>query len=390
MRICLYTGSALPKLGGQEAVVDALARRFLAMGHEPVVLAPRPRRPHVTSGDARLPYPVVRHPRFFSTRRFVSGYGYFLRRAHVKYGFDIIHCHDVYPTGYIGALCKKQLAVPLVITSHGGDVRANSVRMQKPGIPQRSAAALRAANAVISIGPFTEREYQRLLPGIDNIVTIPNGVELEDYRVAVERPSGLEASIVAADYLLFLGRLVKRKGIDVLLNAVAQLPAQQRPMSVIAGEGDERQSLEGLAARLGIPAHVRFVGPVTGQTKFWLIQNARFVVMPSRDEESFGLVVLEAYAAGRPLIGSTVSGIRDLVRGGQTGLLVPPDDPPALAGAIRRLMQDSELVRSMGENAKRVSADYSWEAIARRHIELYRQSKSAAQPALNSPDSATR
>jgi glycosyltransferase involved in cell wall biosynthesis len=390
MRICLYTGSALPKLGGQEAVVDALARQFLALGHEPVVLAPRPRSPLDRSGDLRLPYRVVRHPRFFSTRRFVSGYAYFLRRAHATLAFDIIHCHDVYPTGYIGALCKKQSGVPLVITSHGGDVRANSVRMQKPGIPQRSVVALRAADAVISIGPFTEREYRRLWPGIESIVTIPNGVDLSEYRVQVERPFGLDESISAGGYLLFLGRLVKRKGIDVLLKALAELPAAQRTMAVIAGEGDERQSLEELSVRLELRDQVRFVGPVTGQSKFWLVQNARFTVMPSRDEESFGLVVLESFAAGRAVIGSAVSGIRDLIREGETGLLVPADDALALAVGIRRLMENLELTRSLGENGRRVSADYSWENIARRHVGLYERLKADCGATVSSRGSATR
>src|SRR5579864_9474626 len=99
MRICLYTGSALPKLAGQEAVVDALARHFLAMGYEPLVLAPQPRRPLNASCDSQSPYPIVRHPRLYSTTQFISWYRYFLKSLHAKRAFDVIHCHDVYPTG---------------------------------------------------------------------------------------------------------------------------------------------------------------------------------------------------------------------------------------------------------------------------------------------------
>src|SRR5437016_5088415 len=106
MRICLYTGTALPKLGGQEAVVDALARQFLKLGHEPLVMAPRPRLP-LRPDDGTLPYPVISHPRFFSTKFLVSWYRAFLRRAARRNHFDILHCHDVYPTGYLAALTRQ-------------------------------------------------------------------------------------------------------------------------------------------------------------------------------------------------------------------------------------------------------------------------------------------
>src|SRR5207253_10824191 len=105
MRICLYTDTALPKMGGQEMVVDALAREYLALGHEPIVLAPRPRRPlHPQDGD--LAYPVVRHPRFFSTRLFVSWYRWFLQRLYRRRPFDVLHCHVIYPPSYLAALSR--------------------------------------------------------------------------------------------------------------------------------------------------------------------------------------------------------------------------------------------------------------------------------------------
>src|SRR4051794_4318938 len=108
MRICLYTGTALPKLGGQEAVVDALARQFRKLGHQPFVMAPRPRLP-LRPDDASLPYPVIRHPRFYSTKLLVGWYRGWLRRAHQRHRFDVLHCHDVYPTGYLAALTRDQL-----------------------------------------------------------------------------------------------------------------------------------------------------------------------------------------------------------------------------------------------------------------------------------------
>src|ERR1700736_3083863 len=98
MRICLYTETALPKMGGQELVVDALARTFQNLGHEVVVLAPYPRRP-LRAHDTSFPYRVVRHPRFYSTRHLVSWYRWWLLRLHRAQAFDVLHCHGLYPPG---------------------------------------------------------------------------------------------------------------------------------------------------------------------------------------------------------------------------------------------------------------------------------------------------
>ena len=371
MRICLYTATALPKLGGQEAVVDALARHLLRLGHQPVVLAPKPRRP-LKADDAERPYPVHRHPRFVSTRAFVSWYRLFLSSAHARHHFDLVHCHDVYPTGYLAALCKRKLGLPLVITSHGGDVRENNPRLEKGAIPFRRAAALRAADALISIGPFTDRGFRRIYPqGGNNIVTIPNGIDLEPYRARVARPSNLDPAIEEGRYVLYLGRLARRKGVDVLVEAMARLRADSAAQLVIAGSGDERAALESQTIELALGDRVRFVGPVEGSQKIYLLQNAICTVMPSRVWEAFPLVVLETYAAGRPVLGSSVPGIADLVREGETGVLVEQENPDLLAAALRGLFADRRRADRLGQSARKIAESYSWESVTRQHLELY-------------------
>ena len=372
MRICLYTATALPKLGGQEAVVDALARHLLRLGHQPVVLAPKPRRP-LNAKDAERSYPVHRHPRFVSTRAFVSWYRLFLSSAHARHHFDLVHCHDVYPTGYLAALCKRKLGLPLVITSHGGDVRENNPRLEKGAIPARRAAALRAADALISIAPFTERGFRRIYPQAGNIVTIPNGIDLEPYRARAPRPSNLDPAIQEGGYVLYLGRLAGRKGVDVLLEAMARLPADGATQLAIAGSGDERAALEARSIELRLADRVRFVGPVEGSQKIYLLQNAICTVMPSRVWEAFPLVVLETYAAGRPVLGSSVPGITDLVRHGETGVLVEQENPDLLAAALRGLVADRRRADQLGQCARQAAESYSWESVAQKHIELYEQ-----------------
>jgi glycosyltransferase involved in cell wall biosynthesis len=114
MRICLYTETALPKMGGHEMGLDALARQFLNMGHEPVVLAPLPRLP-LRPNDSTLPYPVIRHLRFFSTRYLVSWYRWFICRLHRQLEFDVLHCHGIYPPAYLVALSRDTLKIPVVV-----------------------------------------------------------------------------------------------------------------------------------------------------------------------------------------------------------------------------------------------------------------------------------
>ena len=181
MRICLYTETAVPMLGGQALVVDALARQFVALGHDAVVLAPR-QRSAGTADDAALPYAIVRHPRLVSTRWFVAWYGWWLRRLHRRNPFDVIHCHSTYPQGYIAAVCRATAGVPLVITSHGSDLDPVSLLYRKPQLRERYAAALKRADAVVAVSGATEANFRAVWPGVRRIARIPNGVDAAQLR----------------------------------------------------------------------------------------------------------------------------------------------------------------------------------------------------------------
>jgi phosphatidylinositol alpha-mannosyltransferase len=377
MRICLYTGSALPKLGGQEAVVDALARHLQRLGHEPTVLAPRPRLP-LWPRDGKLPYPVVRHPRFFSTGPWlVDAYALFLNRLHAKRSFDVIHCHDVYPTGWIASSHRKRNGVPVVITSHGGDVRPGNRLLAKPGVARRMAIALRRADALVTIGKFTTDGFLAAGATPDNIHLIPNGVDAEPLRTSVPRPDGLDPAVGPGRYLLFIGRFSHRKGVDTLLKALSLLPPAGGVELVIAGSGDLRAAIEQDVRERQLADRVRLVGRVSGAEKSYLLQNAMAVVMPSRGWEAFPLVVLEAYAAGRPVVASDVPGLEDLVSDA-TGVLVPAESPVDWAAAMQRVRGDDAWRERAGTAARAAAAGYEWDAIARQHVELYERLRRAA------------
>ncbi len=255
MRICLYTETALPKIGGHEMAVDALARQYQNLGHEVTVLAPQPKK--LVTRDSDLPYSVVRHPRFYSSRWFVSFYCRYLLGLYRRWPFDVLHCHGIYPPGWLASQLRDRIPVPLVITSHGGDVYEKNVRLAKALVKQRLTETLASADLLVSISSFTRQGFERLCPKARRIVDIPNGADLDLFDGPAARPAGLDPAIQPEQYAVFLGRLKSRKGVDLLLSALAQIPPRGGVEQVIVGDGEERPRLEALAKQLGLEERVR-------------------------------------------------------------------------------------------------------------------------------------
>ena len=372
MRICLYTSTALPTIGGQELAVDALAREFVALGHGVVVLAPRPSRPW-RLGDAERPYPIVRHPRFYSMRRGVDWYRRWLLRLCRRESFDVLHAHGLYPPGYLAARCRDVLRMPIVLTSHGEDVYEGSRRLLDPLLGPRHLAALEGADALVSISRFTREGYQRLCPNARRIVDLPNGVDCDAFSAPTSRPADWDEKLAAGEYVLFLGRLDPRKGVDVLLEALARVPENGKVQLVIAGEGPHRPALESLADRLRLTERVRFVGVVRGERKIYALQNARCLAAPSRGWEGAPLVVLEAFAAGCPVLATRLPGFADSVVPGRTGWLVAPDSVDELTEALAPVLADAATADALRPAVVDFARGLSWNAVARRHVALYQE-----------------
>jgi glycosyltransferase involved in cell wall biosynthesis len=351
-------------------VVDRLARGFVSRGHEVVVLAPKPRGGDPADDDG-LPYPVVRHSRFCSTRWFVTSRGRWLARLHKLRPFDVVHCHSVHPTGYVAAQCGAVRDAPLVISSHGGDIDDVSPLYRKPGLARPYRQALNRADALVAVSGFVEGRLREWCERETRIERIPHGVDLEGYAAAVARPSGLPSAIQPGKYFLFLGRIVKRKGVDVLLEAFREAVADERIVLVLAGDGSAFEQIRAQVAGSLMEQRVVFCRWVDGDAKTWLLQNAVCNVMPSRHSEAFGLTALESFAAGRPVIASDVPGLRDLVVDGQNGLLVEPDSVNALTAALREMLGRPERLEQFGQKARRTAEGFSWDRAVERHLELF-------------------
>jgi glycosyltransferase involved in cell wall biosynthesis len=371
MRICVFTHTFLPLIGGQEEAVDRLARQFLVAGHEVAVLAQHARR-RGTPDHPDLPYPVFRYEKPFSQIWGISGLRRALARTYRSWPFDIIHTHSTYMTGYACLRPVLGHELPFVVTSHGDDLAEDSRFSDRPAIMRRIAETLRRASAVTAISAYMQERALTVAPECAaRLRTIPNGVDCAELAKPVKlEDARLEG--VDAPFILFLGRHDRRKGIDVLINAF-ELAAPRMPdiRLVIAGDGPERSDLGARARESAAAGRITFVGFVRGASKLWLLQNALILAAPTRTWEGMPLVVLEALACGRPIVGSRVGGIVDLVDDGGNGLLTRPDDPATLAEAMVRLATDPTLAAGMSARSVKKAREFEWKAVSARYLELF-------------------
>ncbi len=200
----------------------------------------------------------------------------------------------------------------------------------------------------------------------DKVVVIPNGVDVPSYRVAPD-PSLRERLSRGGTrkVLLALARLDPWRGLQYLLRATVQLPAVQ---TVIAGEGEQRQELERSARELGIEDRVDFLGHREDVRE--LLACSDVVVQPSL-AEAFGLSALEAMCAEKPIVATAVGGTPELLSDGETALLVPSSDPEALAGAIKRLLEEPALAAALAREARRRAEPFSSQRMVESVTLLY-------------------
>lgn len=289
-----------------------------------------------------------------------------------RLAIDILHVHCVSNNAFYARKTQKALQLPLVITVHG------ELTMDAERIFERSKLArdilrrgLRCADAITGCSrqtlqeaeaffgePFGERGrvvYNGIAPGeVDNVVPFSH-----------PRP-----------YVFAIGRHVPQKGFDVLLYAMAQLAAKGKSCDLIlAGDGMEHEPLKHLAAQLALGDRVVFPGRVEHSTAMQLFAGCEVFVLPSR-HEPFGIVNLEAMAVGKPVIATRVGGVPEIVVDDENGLLVPSENPDALAAGISRLLEDEALRLRLATNGRAMSKQFTWTRIADRYLEVYQAASS--------------
>ncbi len=283
---------------------------------------------------------------------------------------DLVHAHD-WLVSYAACTLKNEFGIPLVATIHATEHGRNGgifTDLQRY-IHHLEWQLTYEANQVILCSTYMKREVEELfrLPP-EKLHVIANGVDPELLRTQNARKAGDGES----QTVLFVGRLVREKGVQTLIEA-APLIVAACPQAQIAilGKGPEMEGLKRQAAESGVAESVRFYGFVSDDDRNALLHQASAAVFPSL-YEPFGIVALEAMAAGAPVVVSDVGGLADVVRHEETGLKMVPDDPHSLATQVIRLLQQPELGRAYAKSATAELVFYDWNRIARQTTEVYR------------------
>lgn len=291
--------------------------------------------------------------------------------------FDVVHAFWPIPHGLLALAARRASRAAMVCTFFSAELTWGRVAQRVLGPVLRRVVS--ASDAITVISTYTGARLRGLVPHAAS-VTIPFGA------AAVDRPAQEKPPRKCEDpfELIFVGRLVKRKGVDVLLRAMTVLEDDPRLHLRIVGGGPERQSLESLSRGLGLDSgRVSFEGVVPANRIAQLFASCDALALPAivtsaGDTEGLGVVLIEAMGYGKPVIASAAGGITDIVSHEGTGLLVPPGDPAALAAAIRRAMDSPDELAAMAKRgAAHAARAFGWETIVARLRDVYQSAVAA-------------
>ena len=359
-----------PDHGGIETVIQNLSEGLVEHGHEVKVLC--------SSGPALNFKTQLNESSMNGVHIYrVPSYGVLLSQplsmglpfafTKLAQDFDIIHVHTPNPLAEISsALISNQK--PLVVSYHSDIVR------QKMVLPLYQPLLKRFLNQAKRIVVATQN-HVRYSPHLslfqEKCTVVPYGISGTPFRTSSEKNQKADQLRNLGKYVLFVGRLVSYKGVEILIDALAQVDIH----AVIVGEGPLKESLILRAKKLNILNRVHFVGSVPDSQELAAYYKAsEFLILPSiTKNEAFGMVQLEAMASGRPVIASRLnSGVSLVQEEGITGLYFNPSDPQDLARAMKELLSDPKKLTEMGIAAqKRFENHYTQKKMVEGYLKVY-------------------
>lgn len=375
MNIAILPSAFHPSLGGVEELTRQLARELQRQGHRAIIITNRwPRDlPEKETIDGLS---VYRLPMRFPDGSFKSWATYHVSRNRLRNRLaailrqeriEVLHVQCVSSQAHYATWAAQTLDLPLVVTLQG------ELTMDATQLYQRSERArglmrktLDSADAVTACSQQTLDEAEAFMGRPWRVPTsvIWNGVNVDELAAATPY-------VHARPYVLAIGRHVTQKGFDVLLRAFAQYVATGGQFDLIlAGDGPERANLQQLITELKLCDKVHLVGRADRVTAASLFAGCEFFVLPSR-HEPFGIVNLEAMAAGKAVVATRVGGVAEIVKNHETGLLVPANSLDALAAALSQLSSNAELRARLGELGRERAVAFCWPTVARNYFNCY-------------------
>jgi phosphatidylinositol alpha-mannosyltransferase len=361
VRIGLVCPYSLDVPGGVQNHVKDLAEALIGLGHTVSVLAPSEDEtalpPYVVSAGKALPVPYNGSVARVSFGPLVAAR---VRRWLREGRFDVIHLHEP-ASPSLSLLALWAAECPVVATFHTSQIRSRAM--------SASAAILRPSlekiTGRIAVSEFARDTLVQHLGG--EPVVIPNGVYVDRYASAVPRPEWRGAG----GTLAFLGRLDEpRKGFDLVRRALPELVAARGDVRLlVVGGGDLDRARSSLPAE--VREQVRFLGRASDEEKAAALRTADVYLAPNTGGESFGIVLVEAMAAGTCVLASDIPAFRRVLGEGEYGALFRAGDPAALAEATGRLLTDRAEADRLVEAAGRAVRRYDWTAVAARVVQVY-------------------
>jgi glycosyltransferase involved in cell wall biosynthesis len=401
MNVCILT-STYPRFPGDGVgrFMQSIAEALAQLGHTVHVVAPY----HPATRPQQGPI-YIHYFRYSYLDRFtIMGYGqalyndqslrklsyvlapsFFISglisliKLHKKHRFDIIHAHWVIPNGPIATTFSLITNTPMIITLHGSDI---FVSLKKGFLGFITKICFKYASFItvcsqhlyesaLSLGAIPE-QLRLIVWGADPAIFDPSNFPPQDIiRKSLKLPT-------SGNIILSLGRLVKKKGVEYLIKAAPYVKKKVPDVSiVIAGDGPELKTLKQLAVELRAQDYIHFIGKVDWDYVPLLLHASDVFVAPSIEDESGNMdglptTILEAMAAGKPVVATNIAGIPLVILDGRTGLLVPPRDSHALAEAIVLILLNKSLREKMGFWSRQMVINYlNWNRVAIEFSYIY-------------------
>ena len=382
MRILFCSRRFFPAISGMSVYAVNLLRQLVAAGHDVTMVSqyrhdetgtkvygggPPPPVPGVTViGRQSLGEEAFAEPGGADFERDIDDMVQVILAEHRKKPFDVLHAQYGYPTGWAVLLAARQIGIPTVVSIQGGDGHwvGSCCETHRLGMLN----VLNNANALlIGCESFAQEVVERLHVPRSLFTIVPGAVDTARFHPAPGHVPGQAADPVR---LLYHGRVDRRKGSLDMLEALALLRDQGVPFAAtVSGIGPDYDSSRDLAAKLGLD--VDFSGYADYDAAPALYRKADVFVSPTY-AEGFSNTILEAMASGLPSVACYAVGVVDCLRNGENGLLVQPGDIPALANALRRIIEDAPLRARLAAAAlEECRRTYSWEAVGRQIMEVY-------------------
>lgn len=384
--VALVPSAYAPSLGGVEELTSKLAGELHRRGIRPSVATARWPRSLARTEDVNgtrvwrgvfcTPEPNIR-----SLAKLVRHAPLELHRFDLELrrsGSQVMHVQCVSGNGLYAAVAARRRGIPLVVSLQGEvSMDADEVYRRSSTLPHVLTYLMKHADFITACSAHTLNEAAAFcaMEMPENARVVYNGVSVQEFQMAAPEVRG-------GPYILATGRHVPQKGFDVLLRAFAESGAAASHELVLAGDGPCRDELTRLARGLRIDASVHLPGRCDRRRTASLFKGCDFFVLPSR-HEPMGIVNLEAMAAGKAVIAAAVGGVPEIVRSGETGILVKGEDASGLASAIRHLTSDRDARERLGRSGQIWADRFDWSRIASEYIDIYEHvTKSRKQAVL--------